>query len=400
MGVIYYASATRRVLAYTMQSNAIHDGWFDQCCILWRWLATVCLTLSTSSMAAEPPPSSARQTNVAGALPVTGGAHIECAAPVHDFGKLLAGKVMKHEFVITNTGDTVLEISEVKRSCGCTATGEWSRRVEPGQTGRIPIEYHSANDRGSVTKSVTVVSTAANQSNFLLSIKADVWRPFELKPETAVLKVMADSGSNVVATVRILNQLDRPITLSEPRSSHTNLAGELRELVAGKEYDLAVRLVPPMGLGNVFGKISLKTTSAEFPELEIPAYALLQPSLQVSPHALILPGSASSNRTTRIVSIRAAAAKPLALSEPTLNVPGSQIHLKEVEPGRYYAATLSFPPGYVVPSDGRVEFKINSNYADTPVIRVPIIRSGGAAPARPATSAPPAPASPGRPPTS
>jgi len=178
------------------------------------------------------------------------------------------------------------------------------------------------------------------------------------------------------------------------------LAGELREIVAGKEYDLAVRLVPPMGLGNVFGKITLKTTSAEFPELEVPAYALLQPSLQVSPHALALPGLPSSNRTTRIVSIRAAAAKPLALSDPTLNVPGAEIVLKEVEPGRYYAATLSFPPGYVVPTDGQVELRINSNYSDTPVIRVPIIRSGGAAPARPATSAPPAPASPGRPPTS
>jgi hypothetical protein len=307
---------------------------------------------------------------------------------------------MKHEFVVTNTGDSALLISEIRRSCGCTATGEWSRRVEPGQAGRIPIEYHSASDRGSVFKSVTVVSTAINQSNLVLGVKATVWRPFELKPETAVLKVMPDSDSNVVATVRILNQQDQPITLSEPKSSQKSLAGELREIVAGREYELAVRLVPPMGMGNLFGKISLKTTSAEFPELEVPAYALLQPSLQISPRALALPGSPSTNRTTRIVSIRAAAAKPLALSEPTLNVPGSEVHLREVEPGRYYAVTLSFPPGYVVPADGRVEFKVNSNYSDTPVIRVPIIKSGSATPARPANSAPTAPDSPGRPPSS
>ncbi|MCF8029016.1 MAG: DUF1573 domain-containing protein [Desulfobacteraceae bacterium] len=34
--------------------------------------------------------------------------------PVHDFGTVLAGKSVQHEFVIRNTGDAPLEILSVK----------------------------------------------------------------------------------------------------------------------------------------------------------------------------------------------------------------------------------------------------------------------------------------------
>ena len=68
-----------------------------------------------------------------------------------DFGELKAGASVKHEFEFSNIGNTTLEITDVKVSCGCTTAGKGDRRVEPGKKGVIPIEYRSSTSGGPVT---------------------------------------------------------------------------------------------------------------------------------------------------------------------------------------------------------------------------------------------------------
>src|SRR5262245_20732698 len=60
--------------------------------------------------------------------------------PSFDFGKARTGDSVKHTLVFTNIGDATLEISNVRPGCGCTTTGEWTKKVEPGKTGTIPIQ--------------------------------------------------------------------------------------------------------------------------------------------------------------------------------------------------------------------------------------------------------------------
>src|SRR5262245_52080705 len=72
------------------------------------------------------------------APPPTGGAatpRISFAKESFDFGKINSGDIVKHDFVFTNMGNAVLEITEVRPSCGCTTAGTWDKRVEPGKTG-------------------------------------------------------------------------------------------------------------------------------------------------------------------------------------------------------------------------------------------------------------------------
>src|SRR5689334_22874776 len=87
--------------------------------------------------------------------PSTGGPQIQFDNQVYDFGKVTAGDVVKHTFVFTNTGTQTLELSDVHPSCGCTTAGDWTRKVEPGQTGSIPLQVNTANFNGAVTKTVT-----------------------------------------------------------------------------------------------------------------------------------------------------------------------------------------------------------------------------------------------------
>ena len=65
------------------------------------------------------------------------GPRIQFATPVYNFGKVNGDDLVNCVFVFTNTGNVLLELSEVTPSCGCLKLGEWTRKVEPGKTGSL-----------------------------------------------------------------------------------------------------------------------------------------------------------------------------------------------------------------------------------------------------------------------
>src|SRR6185436_4097595 len=71
------------------------------------------------------------------------GPRIQFATMVYDFGKATGDDLVDCKFVFTNTGNAVLEVSAVNPGCGCMKAGEWTRKVEPGRTGIIPVRYDS-----------------------------------------------------------------------------------------------------------------------------------------------------------------------------------------------------------------------------------------------------------------
>src|ERR1043166_1758153 len=103
----------------------------------------------------------------------------------YNFGKVSAGEVVRHDFIFTNTGKALLEITAVRPGCGCTTAGDWAKKVEPGKTGKIPLQFNSANFGGTITKSATVTCNDPGQSNLILQITGTVWKPIDLIPTMA-----------------------------------------------------------------------------------------------------------------------------------------------------------------------------------------------------------------------
>lgn len=97
--------------------------------------------------------------------------------PEYDFGQIKGGAVVKYTYVFTNVGSSMLEISNVQASCGCTTAGEWSRQVESGKTGSIPIQFNSGNFSGHVGKTITVTCNDPKQPSVVLQIKGTIWKP-------------------------------------------------------------------------------------------------------------------------------------------------------------------------------------------------------------------------------
>jgi hypothetical protein len=318
----------------------------------------------------------AAQTDSQPPTPPGIGPRIAFANTVFDFGRLSSGGVVRHDFIFTNTGAATLEVTAVHASCGCTTAGEWSRKVEPGQTGTIPIQFNSANFSGAVLKKATVQSNDKAQPSVELQIKGNIWKPVDVSPQYAVLQVTSESLSNASSTVRIVSHLDQPLTLDPPESNSPRFSAELKTNQVGKEYELIVRPVPPLVQPNTQGLISLKTSVTNPPTINVVAMALLQPDLVVMPSQIALPAKPLAEPWSAVLTIRNQLSAPLQLSEPRSTVDGVQLELAEVEVGRSFTLKATFPAGFQPAAGAANECIIQSSHARHPVVKIPITKAG------------------------
>ncbi len=217
--------------------------------------------------AAEPAPAPAVSAGESGP-------RIRFAETVYDFGKVVSGEVVHHDFAFTNSGDSLLVISEVRSTCGCIQATNSSPRVEPGKEGRVHVELLTGNFNSPVSHNVTVLSNDTNCPATNLQMKGTVWRPIEVTPLAAAFLGALEAPSNALRVLHIVNKQSAPLTLSEPRSNHRAIAAELRTNQPGREYELLVKLVPPLGRGNIFGELTMQTSATNMPVIKVPVWAV------------------------------------------------------------------------------------------------------------------------------
>lgn len=105
----------------------------------------------------------------------------------HDFGMVMEGEKVVHEYKFTNTGDEPLIISNAKGSCGCTVP-DWPREpIAPGESNTIKVQFDSKN-KGKVggglqSKRVTITANT-DPVNTYLTIKGKVDKKEEAATES------------------------------------------------------------------------------------------------------------------------------------------------------------------------------------------------------------------------
>jgi hypothetical protein len=345
------------------------------------------LALATVVWGADPPVAHGLITPapVAPAGTNAVGPKIQFETTVHDFGRAKSGEQVKYTYILTNGGDQTLEISGVQ-ACGCI-TANWTRSVDPGKTGSIPISFNSSGYGGPVTKSVTVTCNDKSNPRPILQFKGTVWKPLDVVPPLAVLNLTADSPMSS-ATVHITNNLPELITLSAPVSDNRALAAELKTNQPGREFEVVVSPVSALPPGSTRAQFTLKTSSTNAPVITFPAFANMQPAVTLSPPHIALAAAPLAQPQTARLDIMNNTTNLMVLFEPAVNAPGVDVQLKEITPGKRFSAMLTFPQGFEIPQGQLVELSINTSLPLMPVLKTPIVQ-----PRRPPPpSQPPAPA--------
>jgi len=86
--------------------------------------------------------------------------NIEMLETSYDFGEMIQGESVTHDFILKNTGDAYLLITAAKGSCGCTVP-DWPKEpIAEGEEAVIKVTFNSAGKSGKQNKTVTLVSNA------------------------------------------------------------------------------------------------------------------------------------------------------------------------------------------------------------------------------------------------
>src|SRR5262249_16376265 len=201
--------------------------------------------------------------------------------------------------------------------CGCTTAGNWDKTVEPGKTGVIPIQFNSSGYGGDVLKTIAVFCNDPDQTNVILQLKGTIWKAIDITPSFVMFNIYPDTQTNETKVVRIVSNLEEPLTLSEPNWSNSAFQVSLKTVKEAKEFELLVTVVTPL-TNSANAAINLKTSSSKMPLLTVTAYAMTVPAIAISPPSITLPAGPLPSETKPTVSIRNNSTNSLALSEPTI----------------------------------------------------------------------------------
>lgn len=102
--------------------------------------------------------------------------NIEMLETSYNFGEMLQGESVTHDFILKNTGEADLIISAAKGSCGCTVP-EWPKNpIAKGEDAVIKVTFNSAGKSGKQNKTVTLVTNAMPNTK-VLTINGNVIVP-------------------------------------------------------------------------------------------------------------------------------------------------------------------------------------------------------------------------------
>jgi hypothetical protein len=300
------------------------------------------------------------------------GPRAKFSTSVYDFGRTQAGEMVKYTFFFTNVGDQTLEISDVRTSCGCTAAGDWTRRVAPGQTGNVCIQFNSSNFSGHVLKSISINSNDKQTPETVLELKGVVWKPIEIVPPYTVINVAADA-SRAEASVRVINHTDDPLALFSPVCDMDPFTLAIMTNQPGKAYTLVLISTNELKAANVQGRGTIKTSWPKAPTIDIPFWVNVQPIISVIPQRIELPQLPLKVQARAAITIQNNSTNALILKDADINILGVDVQLREVQVGRLFTVVLTFPENFDAPVGQSIALTIKSNQPRMSKIQIPIV---------------------------
>lgn len=101
----------------------------------------------------------------------TGGTpNIRFDSESYNFGRIIQGAEIDHQFQFTNTGSAPLVINNVEVTCGCTTPFYPFIPIEPGERGKISVHFNSKGRLGSQNPTITVY-TNTDPGTYELNLK-------------------------------------------------------------------------------------------------------------------------------------------------------------------------------------------------------------------------------------
>jgi hypothetical protein len=208
-----------------------------------------------------------------------------------DAGTVPKGELIKHTFVVKNTGTADLLITDVKPACGCTVS-EYDKVIKPGAEGKIALTIETKTFTGPIAKTALVLTNDPTMPQLTLHISANV-KPYVEAAPYGFFRIQALTGESVSSEM-ILGSDDPAFAPSKIEVPYKFLRTTLaeasdKERLSGKgakQYKLTLSNAPDAPEGLLGGYVKLQTGVKQQPDLELAISGYIKPTIQITPGAI------------------------------------------------------------------------------------------------------------------
>ncbi len=218
----------------------------------------------------------------------------------HNFGDV--GPRTNHlcEFRFTNTGDGVLKIGQVSKTCGCTPFSLDKTEYAPGESGTLRVQYYAEVPYGSTTKQLFVNSNDRQNPKVALAIKARLVAKVNYEPKTLRLSLKhQNAGCPQITLTSVDNQ---PFSIRHFKSTANCITADYNPSAKATRFVLQPKVDMAKLEGTLNGRIEIGLTHPECKTVSISLNTL--PRFRVSPRPIVIRDAKAKRSIVRKVRIQ------------------------------------------------------------------------------------------------
>jgi hypothetical protein len=199
----------------------------------------------------------------------------------YDFGEVLFGAVVEHDFALSNLGSAPLLIEKASMTTPLLVT-QMPHDVTPGAEGKIHFKLDTKNLEGKFEGTILVSLNDPAMSQARLVFSGRVIPPVELSPGSAFF-VAGQRGQGNRAGIEIVNHESEQLRIEKIEHPAERYTTQLETLKPGQRYRLTLALKPDGPGGRAAGTILIRTSSKRMPVLEVGANTYLYERVHTFP---------------------------------------------------------------------------------------------------------------------
>lgn len=249
---------------------------------------------------------------------------IVCDHPEFDFGTVDDAPSVEHVYRIRNAGDSELQVTNVRASCGCTKAEIDSRTLAAGQATDLRVQLDLKGRSGKQRKSIYIHSNDPNQAQYQLLLLGDVRKVIEVMPERVYLSAMAGQkaeGTEVQIQTRLTNGFQ--VTAAEaPTNGYFDVRHESVENGRIHKVRILPRDTAALPPGTYNSTLILRTDLATRPVIDVPVVFSVRAAVSVLPQE-IYTGRNPQGPLVRYLLVRSWDNRPLGKVE--VECPGAEM---------------------------------------------------------------------------
>lgn len=288
-----------------------------------------------------------------------------------EFGKVLSGTVVEHDFALRNVSSAPTRIEKVSMTAPLLVT-QMLRELVPGAEGRIHFKLDTTNLAGKFEGTILVNVNDSAQPQARLAFSGHILPPIEVLPHPAFF-VAGLRGQLNQGSIEVVNHESAPLTIQEIKYPAGRFTTRLESVEEGRRYRLTLTLKSDGPGGRATETILLRTSSKQEPVLSVNANTYLYERVHAFPDMLDFGTLRSSDvgNLAATLMIHQEGGSDFKANLST-DVPGLNFKSERSAKGDQYQVEVTLSPERMAVGPIRGSILINTNDPMFPVVTVPI----------------------------